>query len=303
MELRHLKYFLYVAEELNFRKAAERVGIAQPPLSSQIRDLEKELGVQLFRRVSRGVELTEAGAAFLAEVPAVFKRVAHATKMAKRGGRGEVGQLRVGFTGSTTFNGIVPRSLREFRRAYPEVEVVLEELNTPILLERLRLQRLDAAFIRSGRQTPTGTTRLRLGDETMMALVPAGHRLASQNSIALRDLEGEPMVFPARSVGPELYDEVINACRRAGFEPIIAQIAPQMTSISNLVAVELGVSIVPAKLANAAVPGVIFLPIAGDAPVAWLTLATRVDDRSVMTRNFVSTVRKVLTEQADSPTR
>jgi DNA-binding transcriptional LysR family regulator len=303
MELRHLRYFLAVAEELNFRKAAERVGIAQPPLSSQIQDLEKELGVQLFRRISRGVELTEAGVAFLAEVPAVFERVEHAIKMAKRGGRGEIGQFRVGFTGSTVFNGIVPRSIREFRRAYPEVEVVLEELNTPPLLERLRQQRLDAVFIRSGRQTPTGMAMLRLGDETMMALVPAGHRLASRNAIALGDLEGEPMVFPARSVGPELHDEVIDACRRAGFEPIIGQRAPQLTSISNLVAVELGVSIVPAKLANMAVLGVKFLPIVGDAPVAWLTLATRLDDRSITKRNFVSTVQKVLAEQADSVTQ
>jgi DNA-binding transcriptional LysR family regulator len=297
MELRHLRYFLAVAEELNFRKAAERVGIAQPPLSSQIHDLERELGVRLFRRVSRGTELTEAGVAFLAEVPAIFERVAHATRMAQRGGRGEVGQLRVGFTGSTAFNEVVPRSLRDFRRAFPEVALTLEELNTPQLLEGLGRQRLDAIFIRPGPEKPPGSALLSLGDETMMALLPSGHRLADRRAIALKDLAGEPMVLFSRALGPALYDEVIEACRRAGFEPVIGQVAPQITSISNLVAVELGVSIVPARLANAAVPGVVFLPFVGDAPVARLALATRLDDHSVITRNFVAAVKKARTEK------
>lgn len=292
MELRHLRYFLAVAEDLNFRRAAERLGMAQPPLSSQIHDLERELGVQLFRRVPKGAELTEAGAAFLAEVPAVFERVDWAVRMAQRGGRGEVGQMRVGFTGSASFNEIVPEALKKFRRAYPEVELSLEELNSLQLLDRLTHERLDAVFIRPGKEPPSGVAVLQLPPEGMMIVVPADHRLAHNYALELKDLASEPLVLFSRALGPALYDEVIDACRRAGFEPEIGQVAPQITSIANLVAVELGVSIVPARMANAAVPGVTYLPIKGIAPVARIALATRLTDRSVITRNFATHVKQ-----------
>jgi DNA-binding transcriptional LysR family regulator len=141
-----------------FRRAAEKLGIAQPPLSSQIHDLENEIGVQLFRRIPKGAELTEAGVAFLSAVPAVFDKVERAVTLAQKGGRGEVGQLRVGYTGSAAFNQIVPESLRAFRRAYPSVELTLEELNSPQLLDQLNRQRLDAVFIRPGKEPPPGFT-------------------------------------------------------------------------------------------------------------------------------------------------
>ncbi len=293
MELRHLRYFLAVAEELNFRRAAEKLGIAQPPLSSQIHDLEREIGVQLFRRVPKGAELTEAGIAFLSAVPTVFDKLDQAVKLAKRGGRGEVGQLRVGYTSSASFNQIVPRSLRAFRRAYPNVELTLEELNSPQLLDQLARQRLDLVFIRPGKEPPPGFIVTPLGEEPMMVVVPSSHRLADRYAVDLAELKGDPFILFSRTLGPGLYDEVIAGCRRAGFDPTVAQIAPQITSIANLVAVELGVSIVPAQVANANVPGVIFLPISGIAPVARLALATRLDDRSVVTRNFRAFVRRV----------
>ncbi|EJL34182.1 LysR family transcriptional regulator [Novosphingobium sp. AP12] len=292
MELRHLRYFLAVAEELNFRRAAERLGIAQPPLSSQIHDLERELGVSLFRRVPKGAELTEAGAAFLAEVPAAFEQVERAVRMARRGGRGEVGRLRVGFTGSTLFNGIVPHAIREFRRAFPEVELELEERNSIHLLDRLTHQRLDAVFIRPGEDAPTGVTLLPLPSESMMAVVPAEHPLAGKYAIELGELADERFVMFSRVLGPALYDEVIGACREVGFEPQIGQIASQITSIANLVAVGIGVSIVPEHVANAAVSGVNYLPIKGRAPTARNALATRMDDRSVITKNFRTFVRQ-----------
>jgi DNA-binding transcriptional LysR family regulator len=291
MELRHLRYFLAVAEELNFRRAAERLGIAQPPLSSQIHDLERELGVSLFRRVPRGAELTEAGAAFLAEVPAAFEQVERAVRMAQRGGRGEVGLLRVGFTGSTLFNEIVPNSLREFRRAFPEVELELEESNSVQLLEKLSRQRLDAVFIRPGEEPPTGVAMLPLPSESMMAVVPADHRLADKYAIGLRDLASEQFVMFSRALGPALYDEVIGVCREIGFKPQIGQVASQITSIANLVAVGLGVSIVPSRMADAALKGVAYLPIKGRAPVARNALATRKDDHSVITGNFRNFVK------------
>lgn len=290
MELRHLRYFLAVAEERHFRRAAERLGMAQPPLSSQIHDLEDEMGVRLFRRGPKGADLTEAGAAFLAAVPAIFDALERAVRLARRGGQGEVGQLRVGYTSSASFNQIVPRSLRAFRRAFPEVELTLEELNSPQLLDQLGRQRLDAAFIRPGKEMPPGLRIAMLDAEPMMVVVPSGHRLAGLDAVKLAALKGEPFILFSRALGPGLHDEVMDACRRAGFEPGVAQVAPQITSIANLVAVELGVSLVPAQVANIHVPGVTFLPITGDAPLARLALATRPDDRSVVTRNFRSFV-------------
>lgn len=292
MDLRHLRYFLAVAEELNFRRAAERLGIAQPPLSSQIHDLERELGVKLFRRIPKGAELTEAGVAFLAEVPAIFERVDRAVRMAQRGGRGEIGRLRVGYTGSASFNEIVPQSLKAFRRAFPEVELQLEELNSIHLLDRLIHQRLDAVFIRPGKEPPANVSTLPLPTESMMVVVPAEHHLAGRYAIELSELAQEPFVLFSRTLGPALYDEVIDACRLAGFKPEIVQVAPQITSIANLVAVELGVSIVPARMAEAAVTGVSYLPIKGMAPVARNALATRIDDHSVITRNFRNFVQR-----------
>ena len=132
----------------------------------------------------------------------------------------------------------------------------------------------------------------------MMAVVPTGHRLASEYAIPLSALKGEPLIMHSRALGADLYDEVIEACRRAGFEPIIGQVSPQITSIANLVAVEMGVSIVPAPLSYVRVPGVIFLPITGDAPRARLALVTHPDDHSAVTRNFRSQVRAIVKEEA-----
>jgi DNA-binding transcriptional LysR family regulator len=165
-------------------------------------------------------------------------------------------------------------------------------LNSLQLLDRLTHQRLDAVFVRPGKEPPTGVAVLPLPPESMMIVVPAEHRLARSYAVELKELANEPLILFSRALGPALYDEVIDACRRVGFEPIIGQVAPQITSIANLVAVELGVSIVPARVASAAVPGVVFLPIKGEAPIARLALATRSDDRSVITRNFVSFVRR-----------
>lgn len=286
MELRHLRYFLAVAEEGNFRRAAEKVGIAQPPLSSQIKDLEDEVGVQLFHRLPRGASLTEAGEAFLAEVKVIFGQVEYAKRMALRGAAGEFGRLRLGFTGSGAFNEAVPRIIRSFRHAFPHVDLTLVELNTVQLVEQLHHRSIDAAFIRPGSSPPDGLTVTGIAEDAMMVVVPSNHRLASDYAVPLSSLKQEPFVLHSRAFGPDLYDEVIDACRRSGFEPTIGQVSPQITSIANLVAVGLGVSIVPAPLSNINVPGVVYLPIIGDAPRARLALATHPDDRSVVTRNF-----------------
>lgn len=288
MELRHIRYFQAVAQERNFTRAAAVLGIGQPPLSQQIKDLERELGATLFRRTPRGVELTEAGEAFLTEVRFVLDGAARAKTAAQRAARGETGQLRVGFTSSAAFNHVVPRMIRNFRRAYPQVHLTLEEANTRGLLEGLEARSLDACFIRPGLETPPRVSLLRFADEAMKIVLPSSHRLAGVRRLPLEALAGEPFVTFPHVAGQSLYDEIFNACRKAGFEPEASQEAPQISSVVNLVAAELGVSIVPAAIAQVAIEGVCYVDILGPAPRARLALATREEEKAAVVRNFVA---------------
>lgn len=273
MELRHLRYFLAVAEEANFTRAAARVGIGQPPLSQQIQALEKELGTPLFVRTPQGARLTDAGEAFLVDVRRVLVDVDRAADTARRAARGESGRLRLGFTASAAFNPVVPSLIRDFRRAWPAVELALEETNTAGLLTALAEGRLDAAFIRYSVATPKELRLLRFPDEPMKIAVPAAHPLAGRTSAPLSALAGDPFILFPRSFGTSLYDEILHACRQAGFSLLISQEAPQMSSIVNLVAAELGVSVVPASTMQVQLPGVRYLDIEGSAPMARLALA------------------------------
>jgi DNA-binding transcriptional LysR family regulator len=290
MELRHIRYFLAVAEELNFTRAAAQVGIGQPPLSQQIRALEREVGAPLFRRLPHGAELTEAGQALLPEATALLAQADRAMQIARRGAAGELGRLRLGFPSSAAFSPIVPASVSAFRRAYPNVDLTLEETPTATLLDRLASTELDAAFIRLGTLDPVGLRVRLLDNEPMVIVLPARHPLAISSRLPLLALAGEPFVLFPRKAGPSLFDGVIAACRQAGFDPVLGQEAPQFSSAINLVAAELGVSVVPASIAQLRVPGVVYLPIEGVAPVARLLLATRPSDTTMAIRNFSAIV-------------
>src|SRR5246500_2592408 len=288
MELRHIRYFLAVAEEQHFTRAAAKVGIGQPPLSQQIKDLEGEVGAALFHRVAHGAELTEAGKAFLAgvkEMPLIAER---ATMAARRAARGETGSLRVGFTASATFNVVLPSTIRAFRRAYPDIDLTLEEANTAPLTTRLREGTLDAAFLRP---SAAGTGELqvrRLSEEPMVVALPKRHHAAGLEQIDLALLSDDPFLLFPREIAPTLYDTVVDACRKAGFEPIIGQLVPHIASIVNLVAAELGVSIVPASMMQVRVTGIAYRQIAGQSPTTWLAPAYRRGETSPIVRNFVA---------------
>jgi len=290
MELRHIRYFLAVAEERHFTRAAAKVGIGQPPLSQQIKDLETEVGALLFHRVAHGAELTAAGRAFLEgvkEMPALAERAA---KAAARASQGEIGSLRVGFTASSAFNAVVPATIRSFRRAYPDVILTLEEANTTQLLARLRDGSLDAVFLRSD-VTDDTTFQVRiLCEEPMVVALPASHPVAERKKVDLATLKDDPFLLFPRAIGPTLYDRIIDACRKAGFEPVVGQLAPQISSIVNLVAAELGVSIVPTSMSQLRIAGVVYRPIAGQTPTARLALAHRRGEISATVRNFVARV-------------
>jgi DNA-binding transcriptional LysR family regulator len=220
----------------------------QPPLSQQIKDLEGEVGAALFHRLAHGAELTEAGKAFLAGVKEMPSMAEKATMAARRAARGETGSLRVGFTASATFNVVVPSAIRTFRRAYPEIYLTLEEANATRLVIGLQEGTLDAVFLRPG--TP-GSEELQLrslSDEPMVVALPERHPAAALEEIDLAMLKDDPFLLFPRETAPIVYDTIVDACRKAGFEPVISQLAPHFSTIVNLVAAELGVSIVPASM-------------------------------------------------------
>jgi DNA-binding transcriptional LysR family regulator len=198
--------------------------------------------------ISLTAELTEAGKVFLAgveEMPLIAER---ATMAARRAARGETGSLRVGFTSTATFNVVVPSAIRTFRRAYPEIHLTLEEANTTRLITGLREGTLDVVFLRPG---TSGTEELqlrRLSDDPIVVALPKRHPAAALEEIDLAILKDDPFLLFPREIAPTLYDTIVDACRKAGFQPVIGQVAPHITSIVNLVAAELGVSLVPAAM-------------------------------------------------------
>jgi DNA-binding transcriptional LysR family regulator len=288
MELRQIRYFVAVAEEQNFTRAAARVGIGQPSLSEQIKDLEAEVGASLFHRVPHGAELTEAGRAFLDKTRTITAQTEAAVSSAQRAARGEIGALRVGFTGSAVFNPLVASAVRAFRRAYPDVILKLAEANTSCLLADLRSGEVDIAFLR---QESAGGNDLQLRpltEERMVAVLPVNHPEAARTEVALSSLRNDAFILIPRDAGTTLYDTVISACRRAGFEAILGQSAPQVGSVVSLVAAELGVSLVPVCMGQLQVNGVIYREIEGEAPVARLTLAFRRGETSQIIRHFIA---------------
>lgn len=287
MELRHLRYFLAVAEEGNFTRAAARLGIGQPPLSQQIRDLETEIGAMLFHRVPHGAELTAAGTAFLPEAKASLAAAEKARLAAQSANRGETGRLSLGFTASSAFNPIVSTTIRRFQARWPDVQLSLTEMNTLGLMQKLERGELDATFMRPGLDDPDGIRLKRLPDEPMVVALPASHPLAKQKTLPLALLAKEPFILFPRLVGLSLYDDVVRACREAGFELKVAQEAPQISSVVNLVAADLGVSIVPASISQIKLAGVAYRPIEGPPAVARLALAVLRSQRSPVTENLL----------------
>ncbi len=291
MELRHIRYFLALAEEGNFTRAAAKLGIGQPPLSQQIRDLENEIGAALFHRVPHGAELTAAGEAFLAEAKTAVDAAERAKLAAQRANRGETGRLSLGFTASSAFNTVVSATIRQFRSRWPDVRLSLTEMNTNALMERLMRGEIDAAFIRPGLEDPKDVRLKRLADEPMLIALPANHPLAREAQVPVAALASEPFILFPRMVGLSLYDDIVLACREAGFELVVTQEAPQIPSVVNLVAASLGVSIVPASVAQIKLPGVAYRPIAGPPLVARLGLAILKSQRGPAAANLMSLLK------------
>jgi DNA-binding transcriptional LysR family regulator len=292
MELRHLRYFVAVAEERHFTRAAARLGIKQPPLSLQIRRLEQEVGAPLFHRLARGVELTESGALLLEDARRILDQVERTLAGVQSRARGETGHIRVGFAGATYFQPVVPGIVRAFRERFPGVVLSPEQSNTPHLLACLHSGDIDVAFVRPPIRDDAGLGIDLLVEEPMLAVLPVRHRLAGAAAVPLAALAGETLILFPRAIGPGLHDAIIAACRNAGFTPLLGQEAPQIPAIVPMVAAGFGVSIVPESIGQIRSAGAVYVKLEGAAPRAVISLAHRRDDHSVAVRNFVALARR-----------
>ena len=291
MELRHLRYFREVARELHFTRAARNLGISQPPLTQQIQDLERELGQPLFDRAGRGVALTEAGRVFLQDADAILSLAKAAAERVAGVGEGRSGRLRVGFTESSSFNPIVTDALRRFRTAYPGIDLELKEAQSTRLASDILANELDLAFVRPPLAMSSDLELEVLADEAMVAAVPMDHALAARSELKLSDFEGERLICYPRANGRGLSDEVIEAFRASGHEPVIVQQTPQLSSTVNLVAAGLGIAVVPESLQHIHPQSVQFLPIEDLKMRARLAVLHGVRQPSAAQANFLALAR------------
>ncbi|MBH8576357.1 LysR family transcriptional regulator [Nostocaceae cyanobacterium CENA369] len=291
MELRHLRYFVTLAEELHFGRAAERLHIAQPPLSQQIRQLEKELDFELFHRTKRNVQLTAAGQVFLGEVQQIFRQLQQAIEVGQQTSRGEVGKLIIGFVSSAGYN-ILPILLRNFRGSVPGVSLELHELTTDLQLEWLRQGRMDVGFLRPPVEDNIFSWEI-IFQESLILALPETHSLANKSYICLRSLANEPFILFPRILAPGLYDLIISLCQQAGFSPTVTQEAIQMQTIVSLVAAEMGVAIVPASLQNLQRTGVVYKTVQESTPKVSIAMIWRKNETSPTVQKLVEIVRQI----------
>ncbi len=290
MELRHLHYFMAVAEELHFGRAARRLHISQPPLSQQIRELEQELGVRLFERTSRSVRLTEAGSVFYQQAGQVFTQLERAVSLAQAVERGESGRLRVGFC-APAMEGTLPFGLREFGKRYPDVRLELLEARTPELLDALRRERIDVGFVRLYREQPDGLESELFFREPYLLAVPEGHRLDGAESVGLAQLDGEPLLLVPQQEHPKLYAAFLLAFENAGVQPrIVRQVAGKQTMAALTVAGE-GLCFLPASMRSVARQGLRLLSIADALPQVEVFMAWHKGAASALVGRFVESLR------------
>lgn len=291
MELRHLRYFVAVAEELHFGRAAERLRMAQPPLSQQIKALEQDLGARLFERNRRKVELTAAGAALLDEARDILRRAAEMGPLARSVATGEAGRLEIAFTGSVPFNDAMPRILGAFRRAHPEVWMSLREMSTGSQIEAVAEGRLDIGFARpADSNLPPNVASRRILREPLVLALPVDHPLAGRSTLSMTEVADEALVMNPRHIGTGLYDKIVLLCGRAGFTPRVAVEAHQMSTMISLVGAGLGLAVVPQTMSRIGFDGVAFAAIDDDQAFIDLLVIYRQGQLPMVATNFLCVV-------------
>jgi DNA-binding transcriptional LysR family regulator len=287
IELRHLRYFVAVAEDLHFGKAANRLGISQPPLSQQILALEREIGARLFERSNRRVELTNAGKLFLKEALEILCKVERAAALAQRIHQGQVGEVKIGFFGSAPFVEEFQRLVFDFLKQHPHVNLVLQEMPTYQQVDAILDGRLDLGFVRPLQPRPTPIQSVEISRERLAVVMRSDHPLASKDhELSVADLASESLVMYARSIGSGLYQKIVDLCRDAGYAPNVAQEANATPTMMGLVAAGIGISILPASLERLSFEGLKFVLLRDPKAQTAVFLAKRWDDRSALVRHL-----------------
>jgi DNA-binding transcriptional LysR family regulator len=291
MELRQLRYFVAVAEELHFRRAAARLHISQPPLSQQISQLERELGCRLLARTRRRVELTPAGETFLGDARALLAELDGAVATARRIGAGQLGRLRINFVGSALLS-LVPRAVQRFRALRPSVEIELRERPTADQLRALAAGLIDVGLVRPPIDPLEDLLSRVVLRERTVAVLPSNHPLTALRRVSLRRLAREPLVLFPRSQAPGFHDLLIKGLSTAGSTPEVVQYAPETTTIVGLVAAGIGCSLVPASVSRLGLEGVSYRPVPGMSH-SELAAITRADAQSPLVDTFIEAARRL----------
>jgi DNA-binding transcriptional LysR family regulator len=278
LELRHLRYFVAVAEELSFTRAAERLHIAQPPLSTQVRQLEEELGAQLFVRDKRRVYLTQPGREMLERARAILAATAEAKEAVRRTACGETGELRLGYVTSAMFTEVLPGVIRRFQKRYPRIQLHLHEVPSVDQLYALHNRELDVGILRRPDMSiPSGVRMEEWYQAPLVAALPKAHRLAARDSLRIADLKDEPLILFPRQSGIGLYWRVVDLCIKAKFRPRIARETRDYAVMIGLVSAGVGIALVPSDTQCIRLAGVTYRPVHGKDAVSAIQIAYRPD--------------------------
>ena len=292
MELRHLRYFVAVAEELHFGRAAKRLRITQQPLSRQIKDLEEELEVELFYRTKRTVRLTEVGEIFLAETRKTLQQAEHAVHLAKQAQQGKIGRLTIGFTGSA-LNIVLPAAVRQFKKLYPQVDLNLKRLQTIEQIKALNNRQIDLGLLHPPIDDSTLILKTIYREQLVVAL-PDNHSIAQDTSvpISLKQLANESFILFPRQFGSVLYDRIIHLCQQAGFSPNVVQEAIPQQTILGLVAAGIGISLIHSSVRTLERSRVVFRDLLEQTPTLETAIAWNPDTTNLVLPSFVEIVRQ-----------
>jgi DNA-binding transcriptional LysR family regulator len=292
MELRHLRYFVGVAEEQHFGRAAERLRVAQPSLSRQIHDLESEMGFLLFDRLPRGVRLSAAGKLFLSDARRILQDVDEAKRRAERIALGKAGTLRIGIATAVSWHGLVVDSFREFRRRQPDVELELHHLLSVHQVEGMLSGRLDAGFVANLTPWHKDLAHWEFAQDRMLLAVPKGHHLTKREGIRLRDLRDMPFVWFPRWVNPVIYDRLMRACARGGLSaPRIVQEATDRDTNLGLVQCRIGIAWMTESTRWHCPRGIVLLPVVDMNVRLPFNLIWKKDNSSPLLQKFVAQVQ------------
>lgn len=293
MEFRRLRYFVAVAEEMSFTRAAQRLHIAQPPLSIQIRALEQEVGARLFDRDQRHVFLTQAGKHLLERARRILASVEAAKAEVKCAELGEVGSLQVGYAASAMFTSALTSAIKRFQTAFPHVLLTLHEMTSLDQLNGLHYRTLDAGVIRqSDAALPSGIVVEKWYRSPLVAAMTNDHLLTKRKSIRISDLRDQPLIMYPRDSGIGLYWQVIRLCAAAGFRPQIVREVQELTTIIGLVDAGVGIAVVPADTRSIHLPGVAYVPLRDRNAFSTLYLAYRERDRNAHLRGLLGKLRE-----------